>query len=74
MEFPYFPCVIKKKVLPMEEEFKRAIQKMKELVRIVSVKEWNKIAMEENLLSSESLKFIAQKSFNKIQIEARGAK
>ena len=74
MEFPYFPCVIKKKVLPMEEEFKRAIQKMKELVRIVSVKEWNKIAMEENLLSSESLKFIEKKSFNKIQIEARGAK
>ena len=71
MELPYFPCVIKKKVLPMEEEFKRAIQKMKELDRIVSVKEWNKVAMEENLLGTTSLKFIAQKSFNKIQLEAR---
>ena len=74
MELPYFPCVIKKKVLPMEEEFKRAIQKMKELDRIVSVKEWNKIAMEENLLGTTSLKFIAQKSFNKIQLEARETK
>ena len=74
MELPYFPCVIKKKVLPMEEEFKRAIQKMKELDRIVSVKEWNKVAMEENLLGNTSLKFIAQKSFNKIQLEARETK
>ena len=58
MELPYFPCVIKKKVLPVEEEFKRAIQKMKELDRIVSVKEWNKVAMEENLLGTTSLKFV----------------
>ena len=71
MEFPYFSCVIKKKVLLMEEDFKRAIQKMKELDRYVSISEWNRIAMQENLLTTASLKFIAKKSFFKLQREAR---
>ena len=41
----------------MEKEYLKAIQKIKNLSKPISIKEWNKIAMEENLLCAESLKF-----------------
>lgn len=55
----------------MQEEYEKSIQRIKKLKRLVSPKEWNQIAKEENLLSSESLKFIAKKNFVTIQIEVR---
>lgn len=57
----------------MQEEYLKAIQKIKELEKIVSIKEWNKIAKEENLLSSESLKYISQKDFKTLQLEVRAS-
>ena len=57
----------------MQEEYLKAIQKIKELKNVVSIKEWNKIAKEENLLSSESLKYISQKDFKTLQLEVRAS-
>lgn len=57
----------------MQEEYLKAIQKIKELENIVSVKEWNRIAKEENLLCTESLKYISQKDFRTLQLEVRAS-
>ena len=58
----------------MKEEYERALQKIRELKKIVSPKEWNKIAKEENLLSSETIKYIAQKDFRTLRAEVREMK
>lgn len=55
----------------MEEEYEKALQKLRELKKRVSPKEWNQIAKEENLLSSETIKYIAQKDFHKLQAELK---
>ena len=47
----------------MKEYYEKAIQKIKELSKPVSIKEWNKIAKEEGFLSSESIKYICRKRF-----------
>lgn len=57
----------------MQEEYLKAIQKIKELKNVVSVKEWNKIAKEENLLSTESLKYISKRDFRTLQLEVRAS-
>ena len=57
----------------MKENFEKAIQRIKSLAKIVSEKEWNKIAKGENLLSSESLKYISQRDFNTLQKEVRAS-
>lgn len=55
----------------MKEYFEKAIQRIKSLAKIVSEKEWNKIAKEENLLSSESIKYISGRDFNALQKDVR---
>ena len=55
----------------MKKEYEKAIQKMKNLNENISEKEWNKIAKEEGLLSSESIKYIAKKDFITLQKEVR---
>lgn len=55
----------------MKEEYEKALQKLKELKKRVSPKEWNQIAKEENLLSSETIKYIAQKDFHTLQAELK---
>lgn len=55
----------------MKEYFEKAIQKMKKLNENISEKEWNKIAKEEGLLSSESMKYISKKDFTTLQKEIR---
>ena len=57
----------------MENEYEKAIQKMKELQDIVTESVWNKIAKEERLLSSESIKYISGKDFNRLQKEVRAS-
>lgn len=54
-------------------EFEKAIQKIKEMRKIVSVSEWNRIAKEENFLSSESIKYISKKDFITLQEEVRAS-
>lgn len=55
----------------MHDFYIKSLQKIKELPRILTETEYNKIAMEEGLLSSESLKFISKKSFRELCKEAR---
>lgn len=57
----------------MKEHFEKAIQRMKSLNEIVSEKEWNSIAKKENLLSSESIKYISKKDFIALQEEIRAS-
>ena len=57
----------------MENEYKEAIQKMKELKEILTERDWNKIAKEERLLSAESIKYISGKDFNRLQKEVRAS-
>lgn len=57
----------------MEKEYLQAIQKIKELEDIVTERVWNEIAKKENLLSSESIKYISGKDFNRLQKEVRAS-
>ena len=44
---------------------------IKELSKILTEKEWNKYAVENNLLSSISLKYISGRSFTRLCKEVR---
>ena len=55
----------------MHEFYEKSLQKLREQKNIPSESEWNKIAMEEGLLSSESLKFISKKRFKELCLEIR---
>ena len=55
----------------MKEHFEKAIQRMRSLKETVSEREWNSIAKKENLLSSESIKYISGRDFNTLQKEVR---
>lgn len=50
----------------MEEYFKKSLQRIKQLSNITE-KEWNRIAYSENLLSSESMKYISGMSIEELQ-------
>lgn len=57
----------------MEKYFKQAMQRMRSLKEIVSENEWNDIAKRENLLSSESIKYISKRDFITLQKEMRAS-
>lgn len=57
----------------MEKEYLEAIQRMKKLDKIVTIKEWNQIAKEENLLSAWSIEYISNKDFTVLQRELRAS-
>ena len=57
----------------MQEAYRKAIQKIKEQKEILTENQWNAIAKEENLLSAESIKYIAQKDFIILQKELRAS-
>lgn len=57
----------------MQEAYLKAIQKMKKQKEILTEKEWNKIAKEENLLSAESIKYISGKELIELQKEVRAS-
>ena len=57
----------------MKEYFEKAIQRIRSLKETVSEKEWNNIAKKENLLSSESIKYITKKDFITLQKEVRAS-
>lgn len=57
----------------MEKYFKQAIQRMRSLEKTVSEMEWNSIAKKENLLSSESIKYISKRDFITLQKEVRAS-
>lgn len=57
----------------MQEAYRKAIQKIKEQKEILTEKQWNAIAKEENLLSAESIKYISGKELLELQKEVRAS-
>ena len=57
----------------MQEAYRKAIQKIKEQKEILTEKQWNAIAKEENLLSAESIKYISGKELIELQKEVRAS-
>lgn len=57
----------------MQEAYSKAIQKMKNLKEVLTEKQWNAIAKEENLLSAESIKYISGKELIELQKEVRAS-
>lgn len=55
----------------MHDFYMKSLQKIKELPRLITETEYNQIAKEEGLLSSESLKFISKKKFRQLCKEVR---
>lgn len=55
----------------MLEFYEESLQKIKELSKIPSEKEWNVIAKLENYLTSESLKYLSNKNFYELCVETR---
>lgn len=66
--FPIFSIIIKGKKM---DNLERTIQAIKDLDSIISVKEWNKIAMQYNYLSSCSLKRLFDMNFRDLCIKIR---
>jgi len=50
----------------MYEEYERALQKIKEMDRIITEKEWNQIAKAENYMSAASIKYFSKKSLREL--------
>ena len=44
---------------------------IKELPKILSKKEWDKYAIQNNVLTAESLRYISNKNFNELCKEVR---
>ncbi len=55
----------------MKQYYEKSLQKIKELSRILTEKEWNEIAYKENLLSSESIKYISNMKFEDVCMEVK---
>ncbi len=55
----------------MKELYEKSIQAIKEASKQMSISEYNQLAKEKGLLSSESLKYISRKSFVSLCKEIR---
>ena len=54
----------------MKEAYKKSLQMIKEN-NITNIKDYTKLAKEENLLSATSLEYISRKEFNNLLKEMR---
>ena len=50
----------------MQEYYNKSLQKIKEQNRILTLKEYTKLAKKYNLLSATSLEYISRKEFNNL--------
>lgn len=55
----------------MKKMYQKSLRKMRELPKILSKKEWDKYATENNVLTAESLRYISNKNFNELCKEVR---
>ena len=63
-------CIIIIEVISMEEAYEKSLQMIKEK-NINNIKEYTKLAKEENLLNPVSLEYISRKEFNNLLKEMR---
>lgn len=55
----------------MKKMYQKSLQMIKELSKILTEKEWDKYAIQNNVLTAESLRYISNKSFNELCKEVR---
>lgn len=55
----------------MKKMYQKSLRKMSELPKILSKKEWNRYAIQNNVLTAESLRYISNKSFYELCKEVR---
>ncbi len=55
----------------MKKMYQKSLRKMRELPKIISKKEWDKYAIENNVLTAESLRYISNKNFYELCKEVR---
>lgn len=55
----------------MDKFYIEALQKIKSLPSIPSVKEWDKIAQKEGYMSSSTIVYISKKNFHRLCTEVR---
>lgn len=55
----------------MKELYQKSLQMIKKLPKILSKKEWDRYAIQNNVLTAESLRYISNKSFNELCEEVR---
>lgn len=55
----------------MKKSYKKSLQMIKKLPKILSKKEWDKYAIQNNVLTAESLRYISNKNFNELCKEVR---
>ena len=60
-----------RRVIKMKKMYQKSLRKMRELPKIISKKEWDKYAIQNNVLTAESLRYISNKNFNELCKEVR---
>jgi|GEM_PF-2826874 hypothetical protein len=50
----------------MRKMYQKSLQLIKKMPRILSKKEWNELALQNNVLTAESLRYISNKNFNEL--------
>lgn len=55
----------------MKKMYQKSLRKMRELPKIISKKEWDKYAIQNNVLTAESLRYISNKNFYELCKEVR---
>lgn len=55
----------------MKEIYKRSLNELKKLAKRPTRKEWNRIAVEKNLLSCDTLALLSGKSYTTLSKEVR---
>lgn len=56
----------------MKTYYEKSLQKIKEIGKVLTKSQYNKIAKEYNLLSSESMEYISQSKFKTLVVRTLG--
>lgn len=58
--------ILKVEVVSMKDAYKKSLQMIKEQNKMLTEKQYTKLAKENNLLNIVSIEFISRKSFNRL--------
>ena len=58
--------ILKVEVVSMKDAYEKSLQMIKEQNKILTEKQYTKLAKENNLLNIVSIEFISRKSFNRL--------
>ena len=60
-----------RRVIKMKKMYQKSLQLIKKMPRILSKKEWNELALQNNVLTAESLRYISKRNFYELCKEVR---